>query len=342
MSQGRMSRRTLQCKGPPAARVLTAVLALALAGGSPELGTAGPRIGACPVFPANNVWNTPVAGLPVDPNSDADVAAIGASDPEHGDFGAGVYNGAPIGIPYVVVRADQQNVDIVFAGFADEPEPYADESDPGPAPIPAHAPIEGGAASQDDRHVIVVQDQSCTLFELYRAVPNGDGSWNAVVMARHDLTSNAMRPQGWTSADAAGLPIFPGLVRYDEMATGTITHALRFTAPKTRNAFVWPARHAASRHSDPDLPPTGQRFRLKASVDISGFSPTNQVILRALQTYGMILADNGSPWFISGAPDPRWDDDDVQGQLRQLTGADFEAVDVSGLIKNADTVATRK
>ena len=161
-------------------------------------------------------------------------------------------------------------------------------------------------------------------------------------MARHDLTSNAMRPQGWTSADAAGLPIFPGLVRHDEMATGTITHALRFTAPKTRNAFVWPARHAASRHNDPDLPSMGQRFRLKASVDISGFSPTNQVILRALQTYGMILADNGSPWFISGAPDPRWDDDDVQGQLRQLAGADFEAVDVSGLIKNADTAATRK
>jgi hypothetical protein len=299
------------------------------------------RIGGCPVFPADNIWNRPVTNLPVDPNSDAYVRSIGAGERLHADFGAALYEGAPIGIPFVVVPAGQQNVPVVFAGFGDEPA-YPDESDAGAAPIPPDAPVEGGLQSGDDRHVIVVQKQSCTLFELYKAAPNPDGSWNAVASVRFDLKSNALRPDGWTSADAAGLPVFPGLVRYDEVAAGEITHALRFTAPRTRNAYVWPARHAASRRSDPGLPPMGQRFRLKASVEISGFSPANQVILRALQTYGMILADNGSPWFLTGAPDRRWNDEALQGELRRLTGADFEAVDVSALMRNPNSGAARQ
>ncbi|MEO8243320.1 MAG: hypothetical protein ABI832_13510 [bacterium] len=297
------------------------------------------RIGSCPVFPAGNIWNTPIADLPVDPRSDAYVQSIGATKKLHADFASATENGAPIGIPYVVVPANQKKVKVIFAGFADEPEPFVDESDAGPAPIPPDAPVEGGRNSDGDRHVIVVQEQSCTLFELYKAVPNKDGSWNAVGSVRFDLESNELRRDGWTSADAAGLPIFPGLVRYDEVAAGEITHALRFTAPKTRNTYVWPARHAASDRDDPGLPPMGQRFRLKADFDISGFSSQNQVILRALQTYGMILADNGSAWFLSGAPDPGWNDDEVQGELRQLEGADFEAVDVSGLMENRDSAS---
>ena len=300
------------------------------------------RIGLCPVFPADNIWNTPVTDLPVDPMSDDYVRSIGATAKLHADFAAATDNGAPIGIPFVIVPKDQKKVEVVLKGFADEPEPYVDESDAGPAPIPQDAPIEGGMNGEGDRHVIVVQEQSCTLFELYKAVANEDGSWNAVAIVRFDLESNELRPNGWTSADAAGLPVFPGLVRYDEVAAGEITHALRFTAPKTRDAYVWPARHAASNTKDPALPPMGQRFRLKAGFDISGYSATNRVILRALQTYGMILADNGAPWFVSGAPDDRWNDEEVQGELRQLTGGDFEAVDASGLRMGSDSAAAGK
>lgn len=303
---------------------------------------AATRIGDCPVFPANNIWNTPVADLPVDPLSDAYIKSIGAATTVHADFGSGLAAGAPIGIPYVIVPKDQTKVDIVLKGYADAPEPFVDESDAGPAPIPADAPIEGGRTGEGDRHVIVVQQQSCTLFELYKAVANPDGSWNAVGSVRFDLESNELRPDGWTSADGAGLPIFAGLVRYDEVASGQIHHALRFTAPRTRNAHVWPARHAASASDDLSLPPMGQRFRLKADVDLSGFSPENRVILRALQTYGMVLADNGSPWFISGAPDGRWNDDALQGELRRLRGVDFEAVDISTLMASSDSGAVRK
>jgi hypothetical protein len=227
-------------------------------------------------------------------------------------------------------------VPIHFVPFGDEPE-AAEESDPGPYPVPTDAPIEGGPDAIDDRHVLVVQERSCTLYELYKAVPNGDGSWNAVSSARFDLESNELRIDGWTSADAAGLPIFPGLVRYEEVAAGEINHALRFTAPRTRSAYVWPARHFASRTDEPALPPMGQRFRLKADVDIARFSPENQIILRALQTYGMILADNGSPWFVSGAPADAWDDDALNTEFRQLRGSDFEAVDVSSLMVDADS-----
>jgi hypothetical protein len=185
--------------------------------------------------------------------------------------------------------------------------------------------------------VLVVQEQSCTLYELYKAVPNADGSWNAVSSARFDLESNELRIDGWTSADAAGLPIFPGLVRYEEVAAGEINHALRFTAPRTARAYVWPARHFASRSDDPALPPLGQRFRLKGDVNITRFSPDSQVILRALQVYGMILADNGSPWFVSGEPSAGWDNDALNTELRQLKGSDFEAVDVSSLMAEADS-----
>ena len=320
------------------ARALTLALLVAGTQSGPAL-AAGPVIGGCAVFPANSIWNTPVETLPVDPRSGEYVASIGADAPLKADFGAGLYEDAPMGIPFVVVPADQPMVEIHFAPFGDDTEVAAEESDPGPYPVPADATIEGGADATGDRHVLVVQERSCTLYELYKAVPNADGSWNAVGSARFDLETNELRVEGWTSADAAGLPIFPGLVRHDEVAAGEIGHALRFTAPRTGRAYVWPARHFASPSEDPALPPMGQRFRLKASVDIARFSPENQVILRALQTYGMILADNGSPWFISGAPDDAWDNDALNAEFRQLTGADFEAVDVSSLMRDADSGA---
>jgi hypothetical protein len=319
----------MNARGLGAAAILASVLT------GPALG-AGPTIGGCPVFPGDNIWNTRVDTLPVDPRSEDYVASIGAEAPLKADFGSGLYEGVPVGIPFVVVPRDQAMVPILYAPFGDE-TPTEEESDPGPYPVPPDAPIEGGPDSSDDRHVVVVQEQSCTLYELYKAVPNADGSWNAVSSARFDLESNTLRPEGWTSADAAGLPLFPGLVRYDEVAAGEINHALRFTAPRTGRAYVWPARHFASPSDDPALPPMGQRFRLKASVDISLFSPANQVILRALQTYGMILADNGSPWFLSGAPDDAWDKDALNAELRQLKGSDFEAVDVSSLMREPDS-----
>ena len=204
------------------------------------------------------------------------------------------------------------------------------ESDPGPYPIPPNAPIEGGAGSSGDRHVLVVDKGTCRLYELFSAYPNGDGSWRAYSGAVFDLRSNALRPDTWTSADAAGFPILPGLVRYDEVASGVIRHAIRFTAPQTRDAHVWPATHDASSLTGAQYPPMGQRFRLKASFDESSFSPQVQVILRAMKTYGIVLADNGSPWFISGAPDARWNNT-VLHELHRVPGSAFEAVDVRSL-----------
>lgn len=300
---------------------------------------AAPGIGACPLLPANNIWNARIDALPVDANSDRYVETIGADVNLHPDFASGLYEGALIGIPYRFVPKDQPKVPIHFVAFGEE-EAIPDESDPGPYPIPADAPIEGGPDSVDDRHVLVVQEQSCTLYELYKAVPNEDGSWNAVGAARFDLEGNELRPDSWTSADAAGLPIFPGLVRHEEVETGEIAHALRFTVPKTRRAYVWPARHYASPSDDDALPPMGLRFRLKADVDISGFSEKNQVILRALKTYGMFLADNGSPWFLSGAPDDNWDNDELR-ELRRIKGSDFEAVDQSTLMVDPNSGEAR-
>ncbi len=296
-------------------------------------------IAGCPVFQLDNIWNTPVDKLPVDPRSAQYVASIGSDQPLRTDFGSGLHEGAPIGIPYVVVPFRQPKVPIHFRNFGDEAH-IADESDSGPYPIPRNAPIEGGPNSKDDRHVIVVQEGSCTLFEIYKAVPNADGSWNAVSAAKFDLEGHELRIDGRTSADAAGLPIFPGLVRFEEVAAGEIRHALRFTAPRTQRAYVWPARHFASRATEPALPPLGQRFRLRADVDISRFSPRNQVILRALKTYGMMLADNGSPWFLSGAPHGNWNDDELR-ELRRIKGTDFEAVDVSNLQAGPDSGQVR-
>lgn len=289
--------------------------------------TDSPRLGACPMFPADNIWNARVDQLPVHPMSQAYLASIGTGVALHPDFGT-VWNGAPNGIPFVTVSGDQPRVPVSFG--------YADESDPGPYPIPPDAPIEGGPNSSGDRHVLVVDGDACVLYELFDAHPASDGSWTAGSGAIFDLTSNQLRPRTWTSADAAGLPMLPGLVRYDEVDGGAVNHALRFTAQLTQRAFVWPARHFASRNSSPSVPPMGTRLRLKSNVDISRFSPTNQVILRALQQYGMLLADNGSNLFVGGAPDPRWDDDDL-GKLRQIHGSDFEVVDTASLQVDPDS-----
>ena len=286
----------------------------------------------CRVLPADNIWNTPIDDLPVDANSSAYINTIGASATLHADFGSGVWppgSDSPIGIPYVEVDPDQPLVAVNYTA-------YGGESDPGPWPIPGDAPIEGGPDGAGDRHVIVLDRYDCMLYELFYAFPQGDGSWNAASGAVYDLNSNDLRPDGWTSADAAGLPILPGLVRYDEVASGEITHAIRFTAPQTRNDYVWPARHYASSLSGSQYPPMGQRFRLKADFDISGYSPEVQVILTAMKRYGLILADNGSSWFISGAPDERWDNDMLH-EWDDIPGAAFEAVDVSSLMVDPDS-----
>ncbi len=285
----------------------------------------------CPLFPSNNIWNAPIDHLPVHPLSDAYIDTIGRSETFHPDFGSGIWppeDGGPIGIPYVIVPEDQPKVPIDFY--------YPEDSDPGPYPIPPDAPIEGGPDSEGDRHILIVQEGTCLLYEIFDAHPRPDGGWDAGSGAIFDLRSNALRPAGWTSADAAGLPILPGLVRYDEVAAGEITHALRFTAPETQRAFVWPARHFASDLTDVRYPPMGQRFRLRADYDLSNFDPQIQIILRAMQRYGIILADNGSPWYVSGAPDERWDND-LLHQLDRLTGDDFEAVDVSALMIDPDS-----
>lgn len=300
-------------------------------GDGPVQTQAGPGLSGCPMFPADNIWNTPVDTLPVDPNSAAYIANIGANTPLHADFGAGDWppgSGAPVGIPYVVVPFTQ--TEVAITSFT-----YAAESDPGPYPIPPNAPIEGGPAGSGDRHVLVVRQGECKLYEIFNAFPNGDTTWRGDSGAVFDLTAHTLRPNTWTSADAAGLPILPGLARYEEVAAGEIRHALRFTVAQTRRAYVWPARHFAASSTDPNRPPMGQRFRLKASFVIdNSFSPQGQVILRALQKYGLILADNGSNWYISGAPHNNWDNDALHDDLGRVRGSDFEAVDVSSLIVN--------
>ena len=296
---------------------------------------ATPEVVGCAVFPADNVWNVRVDTLPVDANSAAYIATIGPGETAHADFGSGEWppgSGSPIGIPYVHVDSTQPQVSVTFD--------YDDESDPGPYPIPTAAPIEGGPGSDGDRHVLAVERDNCILYELYYAFPQADGTWQAGSGAIFDLSSNALRPAGWTSADAAGLPVLAGLVRYDEVAEGKIEHALRFTAPQTRREYVWPARHYASELTDIQYPPMGQRFRLRASFDVSGFSPEVQVVLVALKEYGMMLADNGSAWYITGVPDERWNNDYLQ-ELHQVRGSDFEAVDQSSLMVEADSGQAR-
>jgi len=289
-----------------------------------------PTIEGCDVFPAENVWNTPVDQLPVHPSSATYVETIGATIGVHPDFGT-VYAGAPNGIPYVTVPGTQPGVPVSF----DWPE----ESDAGPYPIPNDPPIEGGTNGDGDRHILVIDRDNCVLYELFDAWPPGT-SWTAGSGAIFDLSSNALRPDTWTSADAAGLPIFPGLVRYEEVVgEGEIRHALRFTVPQTRDVHVWPARHDASDLTGSQYPPMGLRFRLKASFDVSGFPPEVQVILLALKKYGMILADNGSAWYLSGVPNPSWDDDALH-DLGLVKGSDFEVVDVSSLMTDPDSAST--
>ncbi|MBV8562212.1 MAG: hypothetical protein JOZ56_03900 [Actinobacteria bacterium] len=281
-----------------------------------------PQAPKCPVFPADNAWNQRVDQLPVAAGSQQLLASIGLSNGVHADFGSGLWDGGPIGIPYDVVSEKTPKSSVTFD--------YADESDRVRYPIPKTVHIEGGNGSSGDRHALLVDKDTCKLYELFALYPKPGGGWKAGSGAVWSLTSDHLRPAGWTSADAAGLPIFPGLARYDEVARGVIDHALRFTAPRTRRAYVYPARHYASSSDDPSLPPMGLRVRLKASLDISGFPPQARVVLQALKTYGMILADNGSPWFISGAPNPHWNNDDLHS-LGRVTGADFEVVDTSSL-----------
>ncbi len=275
-------------------------------------------------FPSDNPWNQDVSGAAVDPNSAAIIAFIGAGTGLHPDFGSGLWQGAPIGIPYTVVASSSQaKVPVTFTA-------YGDESDPGPMPIPANAPVEGTPTPGDnttvgDRHVLVLDRDACLLYELYNAHVQASGSWTADSTAIWDLKSDALRPYGWTSADAAGLPIFPGLARYDEVAAGAITHALRFTVPTTRKAYVLPATHWASSNTSTNAPPMGLRVRLKASVDISAYPAQAQMVLAALKRYGMILADNGSAWYISGAPDDRWNNDQL-ATLSGIKGSDLEVV----------------
>lgn len=291
-----------------------------------------PSLGGCQIFPANNIWNARIDQAPVDARSADYINTIGANTGLKADFGSGLWDGGPIGIPYVVVPQSQPLVPITFE--------YDDESDPGPYPIPPNPPIEGGPDSDGDRHVLVLVQGQCKLYETWSTYPDGGGAWHAGSGALFALTSNALRPAGWTSADAAGLPVLPGLVRYDEVAAGAIRHAIRFTAQHTRRAYVWPARHFASSSTDPARPPMGQRFRLKASFDLSGFSGHVRVILEALKLYGLILADNGANWYISGVPDERWNNDALRA-LVQVHGHDLEAVNVSGMMLDPDSGQVR-
>lgn len=286
----------------------------------------GPMIAECPMFPADNFWNAPVNSLPVHPMSEAWIDSIGRDEIIHMDFGSGEWDGGPIGIPYNVVTG--------AAVPAFEPEfYYPDESDPGPYLIPSDPLIEHGS----DHHILTVDTDTCTLYEIYDASFE-NGKWSGGSGAIWDLSSNALRPETWTSADAAGLPILPGLVRYDEIAAGEIRHALRFTAEETAG-YIWPARHQTSDPQD-GLPPMGARFRLKADYDIAGFPPEMQVILQAMKTYGIVLADNGSNWYVSGAPDEQWDNDMLH-LLDVLAGDDFEAVDTSLLMVDLNSGAAR-
>ena len=304
----------LTCLALPAARIRAATTHTSrVAAPLPEAPT-------CPLFPANNVWNRDVSALPTATGSAASIQAI---DPQntshlHPDFGSD----PSYGIPYNVVGSGQP---LLHVGFD-----YAGESDPGPYPIPPNPRIEAGS----DRHILIVDKDACVLYELWNTSGGGQ-AWHAGSGAIWNLRSNALRPDGWTSADAAGLPILPGLARYDEVAAGVIDHALRFTLAATRKAHIYPARHDASGNTSPNLPPMGLRVRLKASVDISGFGPQARVVLTALKRYGMILADNGSNWYISGASNPAWQDNDLHG-LGQIHSADLEVVDTSGLLNGPD------
>ena len=288
------------------------------------LGNGSGDLGARAIFPASDAWRTDISAAPRDASSDSLIASCGPTAGLHPDFGT-VYAGAPNGIPYVVVHGTQPKVPVSFY--------YGDESDPGPYPVPPYAPIEGGSSSTGDRHVLVVDADSWKAYEMYDAHPvSGGASWTGGSGAIFDMTVGTVRPAGWTSADAAGMPILPGLVRYDEVAIyKAIAHALRFSCAHTRKAYIPPARHSAGSGTSANLPPMGMRVRLKSSFDITHFSATNKVILTALKKYGMFVADNGADMFLSGAPDPRWNDDDLH-TLTTVHGGDFEVVQMSGMV----------
>ena len=277
----------------------------------------GPQLAGCSLFPADNPWNQRVDGLPLAANSGAIIQSIGAGTGLHPDFGSGTWNGGLIGIPYNVVTAAQKKVAVSFD--------YADESDAGPYPIPAKVNIESGS----DRHALIVDSSACRLYELYALRKKGS-RWQAGSGAIWSLDSNALRPADWTSADAAGLPILPGLARYDEVAAGSIDHALRFTVARTQRAYVYPARHYASSLTDPNLPPMGLRVRLRGDYPTAGFPPQARVVLEALKRYGMMVADNGSNWYITGAPDSRWNNDDLH-TLGLVKGSDFQVIEPSAI-----------
>lgn len=280
--------------------------------------TSAPHEGACPIFPANNPLNQEVAHAPVNPNSAKYIESIGANIHLHADFGTP----ASYGIPYVVVGPHQPRVPIHFTE-------YGEESNPGPYPIPPNAPVEG-AGEEGDRHVLVLQEGVCKLYELYAAQRTASG-WDAGSGAVFNLRSNKLRPEGWTSADAAGLPIFPLLARYPEVRSGQIDHALRVTVPATQRGYIHPATHYASSSSDPGLPPMGLRLRLKASFDLAGYHGQALVVLRALKRYGLIVADNGSPWYITGAPNQGWNNEDLD-QLKRVSGSEFEALSTGPIL----------
>jgi hypothetical protein len=303
---------------------LLAVIAFALlfSGGKAQAlrHPAAPR---CAVFPKSSPWNQRVDRLPVAANSDAIVRSIGADDHVHADFGSGLWDGGPIGIPVTVVGRRQKKVRVSFE--------YADESDRGPYPIPRNVKIEGGRQSDGDRHALILDRDACRLYELFALYPTSGGGWKAGSGAIWNLRTNRLRPAGWTSADAAGLAILPGLARYDEVKRGRIDHALRFTVGRTRRAYVYPARHVASDATDPSLPPMGLRFRLKASFSTAGFPRQARIVLEALKRYGMIVADNGSDWYISGAPDARWSNDQLH-TLHRVPGSAFEVVQTGRVV----------
>ena len=301
--------------------------------GQPPASPSGAAAGGCPILPAGDIWHADVSGLAVDRSSAAYVASMGATRHAHPDFGAGLIDGQPFGFPVTVVPPGQAGVTVRFE--------YAGESDKGPYPVPGNARIEGGPSADGDRHVLLYDPVGCRSYELYAAYPNPDGSWRAGSGARYDLRSSALRPAGWTSADAAGLPILPGLVRYEEVAAGRVDHAIRITADRTSNRYCWPARHAASSATDPALPPMGTRFRLRAGVDVSRFPTQARVIAEALKRHGAILADNGSSWYLSGTQDDRWSNEALNA-LKTLTGSDFEVVDATPLMVDPNSGATAR
>ena len=320
-----MTRRSHRARHRRLLPILT--LAVVLVGGT--VGTAVARApivrgrgltGTCRVLPSTNVWNRRVDGLPVRADSATLMNRMGLARSLHPDFGTF----AGYGIPVNRVSALTPRSTVGFT--------WPSESDPGPYPIPANPRIEG-AGAPGDRHILMVDMAACRLWELF-AAQNAASGWTAGSGAIFDLRSNALRPDGWTSADAAGLPIYPGLVRYEEVAAGVIAHAIRFTVPETRAAHIYPARHHASSLTGASYPPMGLRLRLRANVDISGFGPQSRVILTALKRYGMILADNGSAYYISGAPDPSWDDDELH-DLHQIKGSMFEVVDTTGFVNGS-------